>query len=95
MQAWLAVAGVLPAALVSKWSCLPLPRLAKAGQDGLRTGKYNSREWSQVQIHARRVLHPAAFPAARQRRKKEMDKTDLSVLHKHIKEVPTTMAVSL
>ena len=39
MQAWLAVAGVLPAALVSKWSCLPLPRLAKAGQDGLRTGK--------------------------------------------------------
>ena len=31
----------------------------------------------------------------RQRRKKEMDKTDLSVLHKHIKEVPTTMAVSL
>ena len=29
------------------------------------------------------------------KRKKEMDKTGLSVLHKHIKEVPATMAVSL
>ena len=29
------------------------------------------------------------------KRKKEMDKTGLSVLHKHIKEAPATMAVSL
>ena len=71
------------------------PVWQKQGKTVWGQEKYNSREWSQVQIHARRVLHPAAFPAARQRRKKEMDKTDLSVLHKHIKEVPTTMAVSL
>ena len=38
MRAWLAVAGVPPAAFASKRSCLPLPRLAKAGQDGLGTG---------------------------------------------------------
>ena len=38
MRAWLAVAGVPPAAFASKRSCLPLPRLAKAGQVGLSTG---------------------------------------------------------
>lgn len=39
--------------------------------------------------------HPAAFRVLKEDEKKKMDKTDLSVLHKHIKEVPTTMAVSL
>jgi len=48
-----------------------------------------------VQIHACRALHPAAFRLPKEDEKKKMDKTDLSVLHKHIKEVPTTMAVSL
>lgn len=38
MRAWLALAGVLPAALVFKRSCLPLPRQAKARQDGWGTG---------------------------------------------------------
>ena len=38
MRAWLAVAGVPPAAFAFKRSCLPLPRLAKAGQDGLGAG---------------------------------------------------------
>ena len=36
--AWLAVAGVPPAAFASKRPCLPLPRLAKAGQGGLGAG---------------------------------------------------------
>ena len=35
------------------------------------------------------------FKDDREEEKKKMDKPDLSVLHKHIKEVPTTMAVSL
>ncbi|HAC41593.1 MAG TPA: hypothetical protein DCE73_00030 [Paraprevotella xylaniphila] len=39
MQAWLAVAGVPPVAFAFKGSCLPLPCLAKAWQDGLRTGR--------------------------------------------------------
>ena len=39
--------------------------------------------------------HPAAFRLPKEDEKKKMDKTDLSVLHKHIKEVSTTMAVSL
>ena len=38
MRAWLAGAGVPPAAFASKRSCLPLPRLAKAGQVGLSAG---------------------------------------------------------
>ena len=38
MRAWLAVAGVPPAAFAPKRSCLPLPRLAKAGQGGLGAG---------------------------------------------------------
>ena len=29
------------------------------------------REWSQVQIHACRVLHPVAFPAAKGSEKRE------------------------
>ena len=48
-----------------------------------------------MQIHACRALHPAAFRLLKEDEKKKMDKTDLSVLHKHIKEVPTTRAVSL
>ena len=47
-----------------------------------------------MQIHACRALHPAAFRLPKEDEKKKMDKTDLSVLHKHIKEVPTAMAVS-
>ena len=35
----------------------------------MRTGN-RRREWSQVQIHACRVLHPAAFPAANEYEKK-------------------------
>ena len=31
----------------------------------------DSREWSQVQIHACRVLHPAAFPTANEYKKKK------------------------
>ena len=43
MRAWLAVAGVPPAAFTSKrsclpLSCLPLSRLTKVGQDGLGAG---------------------------------------------------------
>ena len=38
MRAWLAVAGVPPAAFVIKRSCPPLPCPAKAGQDGLVAG---------------------------------------------------------
>ena len=38
MRAWLAVAGVPQAAFALKRSCLPLPRLAKAGQGGLGAG---------------------------------------------------------
>ena len=65
MRAWLAVAGVPPAAFASK------------------------------RIHACRVLHPAAFPADNGSEKRKNDKTVSAVQHKHIKEVPTTMAVSL
>ena len=42
----------------------------------------NRREWSQVQIHARRVLHPAAFPAANKNEKRKNGKTVLTVQHK-------------
>lgn len=94
MRAWLAVKDVPPEAFASKRSCLSLPRLARAGQVGLGAGTRDRQEWSQVQIHARRVLHPAAFPAD-QTKMGKMSKTVLAVQHKHIKEVPTTMAVSL
>ena len=71
------------------------PVWQKQGKAIWRQETRSRREWSQVQIHACRVLHPAAFPVANGNEKKENDKTVPTVQHKHIKEVPTTMAVSL
>lgn len=71
------------------------PVWQKQGKAVWRQETRSRREWSQVQIHACRVLHPAAFPAANGNEKKENDKTVPAVQHKHIKEVPTMMAVSL
>ena len=61
MRAWLAFAGVLPAAFVFKRSCLPLPGPAKVGQDGLGTGKIQQPEIVAGADSRLRVLYPAAF----------------------------------
>ena len=62
MRTWLALAGVLPAAFVFKWSCLPLPGPAKVGQDGLGTGKTQQPEIVAGTDSRLRVLYPAALP---------------------------------
>ena len=58
MRAWLAGAGVPPAAFASKRSCLPLPRLAKAGQGGLRAG--NTEQTGMVAGADSRLSCPAS-----------------------------------
>ena len=69
MRAWLALAGVLPAAFVFKRSCLPLPGSAKVGQDGLRTGKTQQPEIVAGADSRLRVLYPAAFPCQMETKK--------------------------
>ena len=71
MRAWLAVASFLPTAYVFKRSCLPCPVWQKQGKAVWGQETRSRREWSQVQIHACRVLHPVAFPAAKGSEKRE------------------------
>ena len=69
MRAWLALADVLPAAFVFKWSCLPLPGPAKVGQDGLGTRKIQQPEIVAGADSRLRVLYPAAFPCQMETKK--------------------------
>jgi hypothetical protein len=72
MRAWLAGAGVLLRQhLPPNGLACHCPIWQKQGKAVWGQETRSRREWSQVQIHARRVLHPAAFPAVKGSEKRE------------------------
>ena len=96
MRAWLALAGVLPGGICLQ---MVLPAIAPSGKG--RARRFEDRK-NVTAGNSRRCRFTSTASCIRRHfrlpnedEKKKMDETDLSVLHKHIKEVPTTMAVSL